>query len=141
MSASAEQVVRDFHAAVSRHDFDRLAELLDDGASYEVCGIELEGAGVFDKATVLRILPGMLSLFEPGSPRMTITRLFRDGDWIIMEGNGEGRFRNGALYENRYIIVHEVLDGRIRTIREYMDTQHAASIFAAVAESPSHEES
>jgi ketosteroid isomerase-like protein len=131
MTASREQVVRDFNDAISRHDFDRLAELLDDGASYEVCGIELQGAGVYDKATILQILPGMLSLFEPGSPRMTITRLFRDGDWVIMEGTGEGRFANGAAYDNRYVIVFEVVDGRVRTVREYMDTQHAATVFAA----------
>ena len=129
MSASPEDVVRDFTAAIERHDFDRLAELLDDGASYEICGIELEGAGVFDKRTILRILPGMVGLFEEGSPQMTISRLFRDGDWVIMEGTGEGRFTNGAPYDNRYIIVYEVVDGRVRTVREYLDNQHAATIF------------
>jgi ketosteroid isomerase-like protein len=131
VSAANEQVVRDFNDAISRHDFDRLAALLDDGATYEVCGIELQGAGVFDKATMLQVLPGMLGLFEHGSPRMTITRMFRDGDWVIMEGVGEGTFRNGAAYDNRYIIVFEVVDGRVRTVREYMDTQHAATLFAA----------
>jgi ketosteroid isomerase-like protein len=137
MSASPEQVVRDFNDAISRHDFDRLAELLDDGASYEVCGIDLPGAGVFDKATILETLPGMLALFEDGSPRMTITRIFRDGDWAIMEGTGAGTFRNGAAYDNRYIIVFEVVDGRVRTVREYMDTQHAAALFAAGTAEPS----
>jgi ketosteroid isomerase-like protein len=67
---------------------------------------------------------------EDGSPRMTITRLFRDGDRVVMEGRGEGRFRNGAPYDNRYVIVHEVVEGRLKTVREYMDTQHAASMFA-----------
>jgi ketosteroid isomerase-like protein len=47
-----------------------------------------------------------------------------------MEGRGEGRFVNGAPYENRYVVVHEVVDGRLRTVREYMDTQHAATMFA-----------
>jgi ketosteroid isomerase-like protein len=131
MTIAPEQVVRDFTDAVSRHDVGRLAELLDDDASYEVCGIELDGAGVFDKATILQILPGMLSLFEAGSPRMTITRLFRDGDWIVMEGSGEGRFGNGTPYANRYVIVYEVVGGLVRTVREYMDTQRAATMFAA----------
>lgn len=131
VSAANEQVVRDFNDAISRHDFDRLGELLDDGATYEVCGIELQGAGVFDKATLLQVLPGMLGLFEPGSPRMTITRMFNDGDWVIMEGVAEGSFRSGAAYDNRYVIVFEVVDGRVRTVREYMDTQHAATLFAA----------
>ena len=68
------------------------------------------------------------------SPRMTITRLFRDGDWIMMEGTGEGTFANGAQYDNRYVIVYEVVDGRVRTVREHMDTQHATRIFAGATE-------
>lgn len=132
MSASPEQVVRDFAAAFGRHDVQRLAELLDDAASYEVCGIEMEGAGVFDKTTILQILPGMLALFEDGSPRTTITRMFRDGDWVVAEATADGTFRNGAPYDNRYVFVYEVIDGRVRTVREYMDTQHAATLFAAV---------
>ena len=131
MMAGPEQVVRDWTDAVSRHDVDRLAELLDDVASYEVCGIELDGAGVYDKATILQILPGMLGMFEPGSPKVTITKVLRDGDWVVAESTGEGRFGNGTAYDNRYVHVFEVVDGHIRTIREYMDTQHAASMFAA----------
>jgi uncharacterized protein len=133
VTADPDAVVRDFNDAISRHDFDRLAELLDDSATYEVCGIELEGAGVYDKATMLQILPGMLSLFAAGSPRMNIMRTFRDGDWVVMEGVGEGEFANGAPYDNRYVIIFEVIDGRVRTVREYMDTQHAARMFAAAA--------
>ena len=68
------------------------------------------------------------------SPRMTITRLFRDGDWIMMEGTGEGAVANGAQYDNRYVIVYEVVDGRVRTVREHMDTQHATRIFASATE-------
>jgi ketosteroid isomerase-like protein len=132
MSAN-EQVVREFNETISRHDFDRLARLLDDNATYEACGIDLEGAGLFDKDTLLQMLPGMLALFEPGSPRMTITRMFNDDDWVVMEGTGAGTFRNGASYDNRYIIVFEVVDGRVRTVREYMDTQHMAAMFAAAS--------
>ena len=64
---------------------------------------------------------------------MTFTRFFHDGDWVIAEGTGAGRFRNGLEYDNRYIIVYEIVDGRVRTVREYMDTQHAARLFAAAA--------
>jgi uncharacterized protein len=124
-------IVSDFHEAVTRRDFARIAELLHEDATYEVCGIELVGAGVFDRAAMLENLPQALAAFAEGSPRMTITKRFRDGDWVIIEGTGSGRFRNGMPYDSRYVVVHEIADGRLRTIREYMDTQHAATLFAA----------
>jgi uncharacterized protein len=126
----SEQVVVDFGDAVARRDFARLAELLADDVGYEICGIEMPGAGVFDKRTILERFPEVLSLFEDGGPTMTITRMFHDGDWVIAESTGAGRFRNGTEYDNRYIIVYEIVDGQIRTVREYMDTQHGAVLFA-----------
>ena len=133
MKSAGEQVVDEFGDAITRRDFERLAELLDDDLSYEICGIELAGAGVFDKPTILAALRRVLGLFEDGSPRMTITKVFHDGDWIIAESTGAGRFRNGTDYDNRYVILYEIINGRVRTVREYMDTQHAARLFAAAA--------
>jgi len=129
-----EQVVTEINDAVMKRDFARLAALFDDDLRYEICGIEMPGAGVFDKDSILESFPEVLSLFEDGSPRMTVTRLFRDGDWVIAESTGAGRFRNGTEWDNRYVIVYEIVDGRVRTVREYMDTQHAAKLFAAAAQ-------
>jgi uncharacterized protein len=136
MTAAADQIVREFGEAVAAHDLARLAELLDDNLSYEMCAIDLPGAGTFDKPTMLARFGEVLERFEHDSPRMTITRVFHDGDWVIAEGVGAGRFRNGLDYDNRYIILYEILDGRVRTVREYMDTQHAATLFAAAAGAP-----
>jgi hypothetical protein len=93
------------------------------------------GAGVFDKPTILARLPELLSLFEDGGPRMTITKVFQGRDWIIAERSGAGRFLNGTDDDNRYVILDETVDGRVRTVREYMDTQHAAQLFAAAVAS------
>jgi hypothetical protein len=135
VQTEAGRIIEEFGEAIMRRDFERLAELLHDDLSYEICGIELPGAGVFDKPTILETLPAVLSLFEEGGPRMTVTRAFHDGDWIIAESTGAGRFRNGTEYDNRYVILYEIVDGRVRTVREYMDTQHAARLFAAAASS------
>jgi hypothetical protein len=33
------------------------------------------------------------------------------------------------------VILYEIVVGRVRTVREYMDTQHAARLFAAAVAS------
>ena len=55
VTADPDAVVRDFNDAISHHDFDRLAELLDDSATYEVCGIELEGAGFLPRDVRVKV--------------------------------------------------------------------------------------
>jgi hypothetical protein len=73
VQTEAERIIEAFGEAIMRRDFEALAELLHDDLSYETCGIDLEGAGVFDKPTILARLPQVLTLFEDGGPRMTIT--------------------------------------------------------------------
>jgi hypothetical protein len=80
VDTQAQPIVEEFGGAIIRRDFARHAELLDDDLSYELCGIEAAGAGVFDKPPILVTLPRMLSVFEAGGSRMRLTKAFYDGD-------------------------------------------------------------
>jgi uncharacterized protein len=130
MSTQPKDIVRAFTAAVGAHDVERMGELLADDCTYEICGFELPGAGAYAKRQILEILPGILSLFEDGSPEVEIVQLIGEGPWVAAESTAGGRFRNGVAYQNRYVILYEVVDGRVKTVREYMDTQHAANLMA-----------
>lgn len=126
--------VRAFIDTLNRRDWDRFGELFAEDASYTVQGYELPGAGTMDRETALQVLPGLLSLFDEDSPCVEITHMIAEGAWVLAEAQGTGAFRDGTRYENRYANVYEVVDGRIRTIREYMDTQHMANLLAAVTQ-------
>jgi ketosteroid isomerase-like protein len=60
--------------------------------------------------------------------------MIAEGDWVVVESEGTGSFQNGRPYRNRYAIVFEIVDGRLRTIREYMDTGHMASMLSAATQ-------
>ena len=45
-----------------------------------------------------------------------------------MEWTSRARTRRGAPYENCCIGVFTVRDGRIQSVREYMDTQYAHNV-------------
>ena len=49
-----------------------------------------------------------------------------------IQAAGSGFFRDGGRCDNRYANVYEISGDRVRTVREYMDTQHTARSFAAV---------
>lgn len=132
MTPTSKAVVEAVVAALNGRDFGRFAELLADDVSWTIQGIDSPLGGVaMDRARVLEELPRLLDLWSDG-PRIRIGQLIAEGDWVAMEGDGEGTFVDGSPYENHYASVFEVVDGRVRTMREYMDTEHVANSIARV---------
>ena len=66
------------------------------------------------------------SLFEPGSQSFEFPTLLADGDTVALEWRVRARTPGGADYHNAYCGVFVIRDGRIATVREYLDTQYAA---------------
>lgn len=56
--------------------------------------------------------------------------VYADGDTVIVEERMRATLANGGHYDNDYCLVFELEDGRIRRVREYMDTQRGAEWFA-----------
>ncbi|HWU06174.1 MAG TPA: nuclear transport factor 2 family protein [Streptomyces sp.] len=131
----AKATVRALLDALNQKDWERYGELLAPDVEYTIMGYELPGAGTMDREATLKQLPAVLGLFADDSPRVEITQLIVEGSWVVAEAQGTGSFRDGTVYENRYSTTYEVVDGRIRTVREYMDTQHMANLLAAVTAS------
>ena len=46
----------------------------------------------------------------------------RVGNTVIVELTNRGTPDNGKRYENEYCFLYEIEDGKIRRIREYVDT-------------------
>jgi ketosteroid isomerase-like protein len=65
------------------------------------------------------------TFLDPGSTRIEVTRSLADGDHVAVEWTSRARTRGGAPYENHCAGVFTVRDGKIRAVREYMDTHYA----------------
>ena len=55
--------------------------------------------------------------------------LTAEDDRVSMEATSYGKMKNGKLYQNIYHFMHIVRDGKIHTVREYMDTEHVTEVF------------
>ncbi|MFT4008971.1 MAG: nuclear transport factor 2 family protein [Nocardioidaceae bacterium] len=60
--------------------------------------------------------------------RVTPHRLVVDGDLVAIEASGDADLAGGLRYQNRYLWVLELHDGRLRAVREYCDTLHIADL-------------
>ncbi len=73
------------------------------------------------------IISEFRKLFEQ-DVNIEFRNIFADGNTVIVEERMQAKLANGKLYDNDYCFFFELEDGRIRRVREYMDTQRAKDI-------------
>jgi len=125
-STDTRTVVQRYVVAVGERDEQTIRSLFDEGATWQLFGdLPFSGTWHGRDAVIDEFLAGALSLYEPGSIGLEITGLVVDGEQAVVEWTSRARTRQGEPYENFCIGVFTVRDGRIQTVREYMDTLYA----------------
>jgi uncharacterized protein len=58
-----------------------------------------------------------------GPVRFTFDRFIAEDDHVVFEARGKASTPDGRPYENRYCIVVHIVDGWLREITDYVDTE------------------
>lgn len=66
------------------------------------------------------------------SSRVVVSGIHGDGDVVVVEHSGRNQLPDGRRYDNNYCWIFQFVDGTIREVREYMDTQLVTETFGAV---------
>ena len=124
------QIARDYCAAVTRGDLpDEL--LTPDMTAWITAGTVMDKAG-YQQA--VRLLAEMLA--EPLV--FTIQSLTADEDRVVIEATSRGTLINGERYEQTYVFVIRVRDGRIASVAEHYNAlvakEKLVPLMAAAAE-------
>ena len=109
---------------------DGIAGFFDADATWSLAGrLPLSGTWEGRDAILTDFLGQIGSLYEPGSISLEVTSLTAEGDRVALEWTSRARLNNGEPYENRCAALFTLADGRITTVREYMDTDYALRAF------------
>ena len=130
-------LVSDFLAAMGRVDIPALSELLADDASWWLGG-DLPVSGLYEgkDAVIGGFLASAAALFEPGTLGFDLRFVSDAGDRVVVEYIGKARgVATGKNYHNAYCTIFECREGKIHTVREYLDTAHAGDVLYAVTAS------
>lgn len=100
-------------------------DLLADDATWWIAGKPdgLPAAGQYSKERIARLLRNMASQL-PNGLKMTVKNLIAEDDKVALEAESYGELQNGRVYNQQYHFLLTVRDGRIKVIKEYLDTQH-----------------
>jgi uncharacterized protein len=86
-------------------------------------------AGLYSKERIGRLLNRMVAALESGLT-MTVVSSVGEGDHVALEVVSYGDLRNGRQYRQEYHMLLSFKDGKIASVREYLDTQHANDIWS-----------
>jgi uncharacterized protein len=127
-SAEIHTLIEALNDARAARDWDRVAELLTDDFEY-VVPRNFDRPPLRESAAIDALAGALLAeLFELSTVRRVIKRVTVETDIAIVEQTLIGTTLTQQPYENDYVWIYEIRDGKICRAIEHLDTLHAASI-------------
>jgi hypothetical protein len=118
--ANRERVVSIWDA-MARGDSGPFVEAMAEDIVWRMTGSSSWGGTYTGKAEVLgRMLQGVFDQFATPY-RGVARRIHADGDFVIVEFEGEVMTKRGAPYNNSYCFVIRLKDGQMTELTEYLD--------------------
>lgn len=118
-------IERFFAAAGAGED---VLDFLADDATWWVPG-HWQLGGMYRKDELGAVFAIALDLMDV-KPRFTIHAITAEDDRVAVDCEGEGRFRDGTPYHNTYHFLFTLRDGRIVSVKEYMNTAYMSRTLA-----------
>jgi ketosteroid isomerase-like protein len=113
MTATPHQIVRDFLAAMTR------GGLTDDMITPDFSGWTVL-SGPVERPIYQRAFALFAGIFSEG-PVLTIHSLTAEDDRVVAEFHSQGTLLNGDAYQNDYLFLFRIRDGRIAYVGEYFN--------------------
>jgi len=97
-------------------------ELVDGNVNWWIPG-ELPFSGNKTKQEYLQVVSAIKNGFPTGF-KLIVTSSISEGNKVASEVESFGVHKNGKNYNNKYHFLFEIKDGKIVSVKEYMDTLH-----------------
>jgi ketosteroid isomerase-like protein len=116
-----KQFARDFFAAISRGDTKAVVDAYAEDGSVQTMGNTLI-SGVFNKAQIAAAAGAIFDAFPQGI-EFTLKHLTAEEDRVAVEAESHGIHVSGRVYHNYYHFFMQLRDGKLVSLKEYMDTE------------------
>lgn len=130
MSTDAnKQVVRGLYSAISAGDAEAFMNHMTDDVEWYFIGSHRFAGTMKGKEDIRKKLLEPLGNELTGLIQLEIKQLIAEGDKVVAEMQGTSKSIAGKDYNNTYCIILTVKDGKIREMREYLDTELVTVVF------------
>lgn len=132
MPNNNERIVHELFDHFSRRDWDGALTLMADDLSWRLPGKpeRFPSAGTYDKQRLRRLFQRMDERLE-ANLQMSVLDTISEGDRVAAEVESSADLKNGRQYRQQYHFKICFRDGKISSVREYLDTQHSFDVWFA----------
>lgn len=134
---SNKKLVAEFFNTFATRDVDRCLSMMTDDATWLVPGRpELFSiSGLKTKTEMAMLLRGLMDATTQGLV-MKQKGVIAEGDKVAFEGESHAPLKNGKVYNNHYHFLVTLRDGKVASVREYLDTMHTADVLSEMIPPP-----
>jgi ketosteroid isomerase-like protein len=124
-----KEIARKTWEAAVKGDVDTATANISDQISWLLPSSVNPGGPLKGKEAVTGFIKSLAVAF-PGGLKTEISRVYGEGETVVMELTNRGQTAKGRQYKNEYCFVLEFEGGKIRRVREYTDTAKVKEVFA-----------
>lgn len=121
--------VRAFFEAMNRGDVDAIVNAYADDGYVQTMGSTL----ISGRAGKQQIQDSCSRIFEvfPSGIKFDIQGMTAEGERVAVEATSEGAHVSGLVYRNEYHFLFEFDRGKLKKLKEYMDTEQVTDVLCA----------
>lgn len=131
-AAENKQLMQEIFAGLAQGNSRLFVESMADDFRWHLTGSTRWSKTYEGKQAVLTELLAPLRKRIAGRVKTVPQRLIADGEFVAVEARGDNTTVSGKPYNNRYCFIFRVVDGKLREVTEYFDTE---LVTAALSES------
>jgi uncharacterized protein len=128
-TARNKAIAEEFIKVFSSGDVPAILDRLDDDATWWVSGKTEGFAGTKSKAEMGTLLEGVVTMYKAGALVVTPVARIAEGHRVVVEAQAYGELANGRVYNPESVWILDIANDKIKSVREYLDTQHAYEVF------------
>ena len=128
-AAENKEMIRGMFAELAKGDAEAFLGNFADDVRYTIIGTG-KYSGIYNgkQDMINRLLHPLTQQLE-GGIELTPDNLIADGEYVAMQAHGKARSKNGVDYNNTYCHVFRIVNGKIRELTEYLDTELVTRAF------------
>jgi len=127
-----KRIVLSFLNKMETGKVDECLAMMTDNSTYWVGGKpdKFAFAGTKNKMEFKEMLSGVLKSIPEGLKLTALPScITAEGDRVAIEVESYGKVDNGRIYNNLYHFAFVLKEGKIASVKEYLDTLHTKEIF------------
>ncbi|MBL6615768.1 MAG: nuclear transport factor 2 family protein [Reyranella sp.] len=132
MKAANKQLLQQVYAEISRGNVQPLLDSLADDVEWTIIGsTALSGTSRGKQEVIDKPLKPLRARLADGPVVFEPERFIAEGEYVVMQAQGRATARSGKPYNNTYCIVCRIVDGKVKQMIDYVDTELITSALGA----------